>query len=61
MRQQNRAHEVSHEILGAFQRGLRRVIHLKGEVEDLQKLIKELQLAEQGLDSRTMYVHVVCA
>ena len=54
MRQQNRASELSHEILSAFQLGLRRLVQLKGEVEDLRKVIKELHLAEQSLDSRTM-------
>lgn len=54
MRQQNRASELSHEVLGAFQLGLRRLIQLRTEVQDLKKVIRELHLAEQGLDSRTM-------
>ena len=54
MRQQNRASELSHEVLAAFQLGLRRLIQVKTEVEDLKKVIRELHLADQGLDSRTM-------
>ena len=54
IRQENRASELSQEVLGAFQLGLRRLIQLKGEVEELRKTVKELNLAEQGLDSRTM-------
>ena len=54
MRQQNRATETSHEVMGAFQLGLHRILQLKGELEELKKASKELQLADQGLDSRTM-------
>lgn len=56
MRQQNRASETAQEMIGAFQLGIRRLVQLKGEVEDLKKVIKELHLADQGLDSRSMYV-----
>lgn len=54
MHQQNRANEFSHEVLCAFQLGLRKLIQLRAEVDDLKKVLKELQLAEQGLDSRTI-------
>ena len=56
MRQQNRASETAQEIIVAFQFGVKRLIKLKGEVEDLKKVVKELQLVDQGLDSRGMYV-----
>ena len=54
MRQQNRATETSQEVMGAFQLGLHRLIQLRGELEELKKVSKELQLADQGLDSRSM-------
>lgn len=58
MRQKNRATETAQELICTFRLGVRKLVHLKGEVEDLKKTMKELQLAEQGLDSRSMYVYV---
>ena len=54
IKQQNRATETSHEVMGAFQLGLRQLVQLRGDLEDLKKASKELQLADQGLDSRSM-------
>ena len=54
MQKQNRASETAHEIIGAFQLGVKKLVHLKGEVEDLKKVVKELGLAERGLDSCNM-------
>ncbi len=54
MQQQNRANEMSHEIAGAFQIGVKKLVHLKSEVADLKKVINELNLAERGLDSTNM-------
>ena len=38
---------------GAFRLGLCRLMQLKGECNDLKHYIKELQLAEHGLDARS--------
>lgn len=38
---------------GAFRLGLCRLMQLKGECNDLKRYIKELQLAEHGLDARS--------
>ena len=54
MQQQNRASEMAHEIVGAFQRGVKKLVHMKGEVDDLKKVIKELNLADRSLDSCSM-------
>ncbi len=54
MKKQNRASETAHEIIGAFQFGVKRLVQLKGEVDDLKKMVKELHLTDQGLDSQTL-------
>ena len=54
MQQQNRASETTQEMAGAFQIGVKKLVHLKGEVADLKKVIIELNLAERGLDSTNM-------
>lgn len=52
MRQYNRAQESAQEISGAFRVSLQKVRHLKQEANDLKKMIRDLKLAEDGLDSR---------
>ena len=54
MQQQNRANEMSHEIAGAFQIGVKKLVHLKSEVADLKKVVQEINLADKGLDSTNM-------
>ena len=52
IKQQNRASEVAHEVSGVFRIGLQRLVQLRAECSDLRKFVKELQLAEHGLDAR---------
>lgn len=52
MRQYNRAEETVQEISGVFRISLQKVRHLKQEATDLKKLIRDLKLAEHGLDGR---------
>lgn len=56
MRKYNRASETTQEISGAFRIGLQKVIQLKQEATDLKKMVRDLKLAEQGLDAR--YIHL---
>lgn len=51
-RHQHKATETAHEVTGVFRLSLQRLIHLRTECNDLRKFIKELQLAEHGLDAR---------
>lgn len=52
IRQQNRASEMAQEVSGVFRISLQRLIQLRAECGDLRKFVKELQLAEHGLDAR---------
>ena len=52
MRQYNRATEAAQEVSGAFRISLQKVMQLKQEANDLKKMVRDLKLAEQGLDAR---------
>lgn len=52
MKQQNRATETAQEVNLAFRIGLRRLVQLRAECEGLNQYIKELNLADYGLDAR---------
>ena len=52
MKQQNRATETAQEVNLAFRIGLRRLVQLRQECDGLNQYIKELNLADHGLDAR---------
>ena len=52
MKQQNRATETAQEVNMAFRIGLRRLVQLRAECDGLNQYIKELNLADYGLDAR---------
>ena len=61
MKQQNRAMETAQEVNMAFRIGLRRLVQLREECNGLNQYIKELSLAEHGLDARyIVYTTHVC-
>ncbi len=52
MRSHNRATEATQEISGAFRIGLQKVMQLRQEADNLKKMVRDLKLAEDGLDAR---------
>ncbi len=52
MRSHNRATETTQEISGAFRIGLQKVMQLRQEADNLKKMVRDLKLADEGLDAR---------
>lgn len=52
MTQHNRSEETILDISGVFRLSLQKVVHLKQEASDLKKMLRDLSLAERGLDTR---------
>ncbi len=52
MRAHNRSTETAQEVSGAFRIGLQKVMQLKQEAHGLKKMVRDLKLADEGLDTR---------
>ncbi len=52
MRACNRSVEAAQEVSGAFRIGLQKVMQLKQEAQGLKKMVRDLKLADEGLDAR---------